>query len=95
MRIITRRIQTSLLVYNLIEEVVMYRAKFVLAAATSLFLTACATGSMHSQTPQDFSDKYYADYDATKVTVVNQWAENKGARVIWINYPPKKRGDGG
>jgi hypothetical protein len=73
----------------------MYRAKFVLAGATSLILTACASGPTHSQSPQEYSDKYYADYDAGKVTVVNQWAENKGARVIWINYPPRKRGDGG
>ena len=32
-----------------------------------------------------------SDVDIAKVAAVNQWAEQKGAKIMWINYPPKPK----
>jgi hypothetical protein len=69
----------------------MQAIRLIAIGGLSLGLCACAgTGGARptSQLP--------ADYDATKVAVVTQWAKTKGATVIWINYPtvPHPR-DGG
>ena len=64
-----------------------------------LGLTACAgtagsNGITHA-VPGLRSDQ---EVDYGKVAAVNQWAERKGATVIWINYPVLparvRRGDG-
>jgi predicted nucleotidyltransferase len=35
--------------------------------------------------------KYDSDVDVAKVVTVNQWAQWRGAKLIWINYPQKSR----
>ena len=35
------------------------------------------------------------DYDAGKVATVTQWAQERGATVVWIHYPTKPRSGGG
>jgi hypothetical protein len=64
-----------------------------LVAASALALVACAsTGERRHGAGFDPGD----DYDAVKVATVTQWAQARGAVVVWINYPRKRRdGDGG
>ena len=37
------------------------------------------------------SSQYGPDVDVDKVMTVNQWALNRGAIVMWMNYPQKAR----
>ncbi|MBS0581724.1 MAG: hypothetical protein JSS42_01320 [Proteobacteria bacterium] len=58
-----------------------------LAAGMSLALAGCAAtgGARHA------NDGYGSDVDMGKVVAVNQWAETKGARIMWINLPQKPK----
>jgi hypothetical protein len=62
----------------------MRKATWVVTAVMSFGLAACAgVGSnKHSVLPSE-------NYDAQKVELVNRWALDHGARVIWVNYPTK------
>ena len=73
----------------------MRQARLFGSMAASLFLAACATtpASGPANSP-NYSTRDYSQYDVGKVTAVDQWARDKGARVIWIHYPTKKAGDG-
>ena len=55
------------------------------AVVVCLGLSACA-GSM-GRNGISRSEPLRFEIDAGKVAAVNQWAERKGATVIWINYP--------
>lgn len=70
------------------------RTRFLLAAAAGLSLSACATVGPPPRwaSPDVYAERYNADYDATKVAAVTQWAHVHGATVLWINYPTKKPG---
>jgi hypothetical protein len=74
----------------------MRQARLFGTMAVSLILAGCATAPTSSpvQSP-NYSTREYNDYDLGKVVSVEQWARDKGARVIWIHYPPKKGDDGG
>ena len=60
--------------------------------AIALALTGCATerSAYHPET-------WYAKppVDIGKIAAVNQWAEQRGARVMWVNYPQKPRDSAG
>jgi len=59
----------------------MWRATLV--AAICLGLDACASmGGQHELLPSN-------DIDKSKIESVNQWAEGRGATVIWVNLPSK------
>ena len=62
--------------------------KFLGIAVGALVLAGCATERVAYH-----PDGWYNDpnVDVVKVTTVNQWAEQKGARVMWINYPQKPK----
>jgi hypothetical protein len=55
-----------------------------------LWLSACAgmSGNRISR-----SEPVGRVIDAGKVVAVNQWAQRKGATVIWINYPIRSSRD--
>jgi len=63
--------------------------KAVLVVACALALGACAgvnTGPSLSKTSTPG-----VDADTVKVASVNQWAQDRGATVVWIHYPVKSR----
>ncbi|TLY50746.1 MAG: hypothetical protein E6K53_09515 [Gammaproteobacteria bacterium] len=60
-------------------------------AAGALALAGCATEHQAYHPAAWYSDP---DVDVGKVTTVNQWAEQKGAKVMWINYPRKPASSG-
>ena len=53
--------------------------RLVLCLALSATLAACAA------TPQKQASG--VRLDVQKVASINTWAETKGARVLWVNYP--------
>lgn len=61
-------------------------------ALAGLVLTACATTGAPGRhmTPDEYAERYNADYDSAKVAAVQRWAQARGATVVWINYPRKK-----
>jgi hypothetical protein len=63
------------------------KRSILFAAGVSLALGGCASmgGAQHA----DY--QYGSDVDMGKVVAVNQWAETKGAKVVWINYPQKPK----
>ena len=65
-----------------------------ICALASLMLTACATTGAPGRrmSLDEYTAQYNADYDSAKVTAVQQWAEKRGATIVWINYPRKKPG---
>lgn len=57
--------------------------------AISLALCACATGTSNLRGgPHD------QVLDVGKIVAVNQWAQTKGATVLWIHYPTRPRQPG-
>lgn len=61
--------------------------KAVVGAATLvLVLCGCAEQRYHPATW--YSE---ADVDIGKIATVNQWAEQRGAKVMWINYPVRNK----
>ena len=72
----------------------MQPVRFAAIVGMILALGACAGAGSPRPAMQFNTDN--DDYDADKVAAVNQWAETKGAKVIWINFPTKRRPrDGG
>ena len=65
----------------------MKRSILLALASMSLGLGGCASMGAASRANHGFN----ADVDVAKVTAVNQWAEIKGARVMWVNYPQKSK----
>lgn len=73
----------------------MSKSRVFAVSLLMLALGACATtGSpTRREALRDYDQQYYKPYDAEKVTAVNIWAENRGAKVLWINYPTKHEHD--
>jgi hypothetical protein len=63
-----------------------------ICALASLGLTACATSGAPGRrmTLDEYTAHYNADYDSAKVAAVQEWAQRRGATVVWLNYPRKK-----
>ncbi len=59
------------------------------AAILPLVLCGCAAQRYH---PATWYTK--SDVDIGKIATVNQWAEQRGAQVMWIHYPVKNEGAG-
>jgi hypothetical protein len=70
-----------------LKEVAMKRSASVAVMGLCLVLSACAT----TGTPPRFANGYESDVDMDKVVTVNQWAQTKGARVMWVNLPQKSK----
>jgi hypothetical protein len=56
-----------------------------LAILGALMLSACAGTSGANGVVRE--SNIGAAVDVGKVVTVNQWAQQRGARVVWINYP--------
>ena len=68
----------------------MSKAGFVLMAPLALGLSACAgTGGTHPDSASKTSLTSH-DIDTGKVAIVNRWAFDHGAKLIWVNYPQKR-----
>lgn len=72
----------------------MHEALFVLAVGigvgSGVTLTGCAgTGGTHPDSASKTSLTSF-EIDSDKVATVNRWALDRGARLIWINYPQKR-----
>lgn len=65
----------------------MKRSILVALAGTFLVLGGCASMGGSRMT----NSQYGPDVDVGKVMAVNQWAQTKGATVVWINYPQKSK----
>jgi len=59
--------------------------------AISAAIVICLGLSACAGTPQRFErgpdGAMVSDVDAGKVAAVNQWAWQRGATVVWVNYP--------
>jgi ABC-type glycerol-3-phosphate transport system substrate-binding protein len=66
-------------------EVVMKSLALSAALVICLGLSACAGTAGGSGFVRSGSMDSNLDYG--KVITVNQWAETRGATVVWINYP--------
>lgn len=65
----------------------MRRSILVALVGISLVLGGCAsTGGLRMANSQ-----YGSDVDMGKIIAVNQWAQTKGATVVWVNYPQKPK----
>jgi hypothetical protein len=71
-----------------LEEVAMKRSAIFGVIGTCLILSACATPG---GTPPRIANGYDSGVDMDKVVTVNQWAQDKGARVMWVNLPQKSK----
>jgi hypothetical protein len=73
----------------------MSRSRVFAVSLLMLALGACATTGSRTQREaiRDYDQQYYKPLDAEKVTAVNIWAEKRGAKVLWINYPTKRGQD--
>jgi len=67
------------------SEVAMKRSILFAAAVVPLVVAGCASNSAR------VTNRYDEEVDTGKVVAVNQWAQMKGARVMWINYPQKPK----
>jgi hypothetical protein len=61
------------------------------AVVVCLGLSACA-GSM-GRNGISRSEPLGREIDLGKVVAVNQWAERRGATVVWVNYPVRQSRD--
>jgi hypothetical protein len=67
----------------------MNRAVFSLVVAASLLLSACAsTGAVQRESRTSVPGD---DTDVNKVATVNRWAYDRGATVVWVNFPQKPK----
>jgi hypothetical protein len=57
----------------------MTTIRFGLVSVVVASLTACA-GTPPRRLPS-------SDIDTQKVVTVNQWAETRGAKLLWVHYP--------
>jgi len=64
--------------------------KLIGIAAIGLLLGGCAGTETRYHPYSWYSSD---DVDLGKVAAVNDWAQRKGATVVWVNYPPKPKGD--
>ncbi|HEY0231380.1 MAG TPA: hypothetical protein VGC55_09015 [Dokdonella sp.] len=65
------------------------------AILVCLGLSACAGTPQRVERGRDGA--MVSDVDAGKIAAVNQWAWQRGATVVWVNYPrprPSKNNDG-
>ncbi len=62
----------------------MGSARLCLAAVSCLSIAACAGAPQHRLLPSE-------NIDTQKVVTVNQWAEARGAQLIWVHYPTRDR----
>lgn len=58
------------------------------AAVLCLALSACAGTT---QSKHGFVRRDDGELDLVKVIGVNQWARNRHASVLWVNYPVKSK----
>lgn len=65
----------------------MKRSMFLALAGAILVSSGCASLGPATRANHGFN----ADVDVGKVIAVNQWAQTKGATVVWVNYPQKSR----
>jgi len=70
----------------------MGKAFFVLAVAMGLGLTLAGCAGTSRTHPDSASKTSLISHeiDADKVASVNHWALDRGAKLIWINYPQKR-----
>lgn len=66
----------------------MKRTSIGLTVGLSLILSACATSRGSAMRAGGNND---GDIDQAKIVSVNQWAEIRGAKVLWINLPQKSK----
>lgn len=64
----------------------MKRSMLLVLAGAALAMGGCAAIGGSRATSY-----YGSDVDIGKVIAVNQWAETKGATVVWVNYPRKAK----
>ncbi|MEP7042718.1 MAG: hypothetical protein ABI843_06625 [Dokdonella sp.] len=65
------------------------------AIVVCIGLSSCAGAPQRMVRGQDGA--MVSDVDAGKIAAVNQWAWQRGATVVWVNYPrarPAKNNDG-
>lgn len=68
----------------------MQHARWVWSLAVIVGLSGCASaGAPRHWSQADPND----DFDAGKVAAVTQWAQTRGATVVWLHYPTKRRTD--
>lgn len=64
----------------------MKRSMLLACASLFLVLAGCvSTGGSRAV------NQYGSDVDMDKVVTVNQWAQIKGATVVWVNLPRKPK----
>ena len=72
----------------------MHKAVFVLALVLGpglgSMLTGCAGGAPPRPDWESKTSLTSLEIDSDKVATVNRWAMDRGARLIWINYPQKR-----
>lgn len=61
--------------------------KVVVGAATLAFVLCGCAGQRYR--PATWYSE--ADVDIGKIATVNEWAEQRGAKVMWIHYPVKNK----
>jgi len=67
----------------------MQHARWVWSLAVIVVLSGCTAGAPRHRSQTDPND----DFDAGKVAAVTQWAQTRGATVVWLHYPTKPRTD--
>ena len=65
----------------------MRRSIPIALAGMFLVLGGCASTGGSRMT----NSQYGPDVDVGKIIAVNQWAQTKGATVVWVNYPQKSK----
>ncbi|HZP66178.1 MAG TPA: hypothetical protein VFB32_07705 [Rudaea sp.] len=68
--------------------------KIVLVFLLIAGLSACATvGSSNGGAAYRDANTVFTspDTDVEKVAAVNKWAHDRGAKLIWVNYPQKPK----
>jgi len=71
----------------------MHKAVFVLALGLGpgLMLAGCAGTATHTRPDWESKTSLTSlEIDSDKVATVNRWALDRGAKLIWINYPQKR-----
>jgi hypothetical protein len=67
----------------------MQHARWSWVLAAGVVLGGCAAPGIRHGSQSDPND----DFDAGKVATVTQWAQTRGATVVWLHYPTKRRND--
>ncbi len=62
--------------------------KLIGVAAMALGLCGCASEGTRYHPAGWYTEH---DVDIGKIATVSQWAEERGAKVMWINYPQKPK----